>query len=113
MAQRKTGIKRAFILSLTFAFGLAVMFTIMGIMAALVGTLFGDVGTYWKYIVTAICIVVANLCTGTLHANIGRGDFGRCGSGDYAIERITTNEFLASKSRRCLDYRRWNLHLIT
>ncbi len=54
--KENTGIKRAFLLSLTFAFGLAVMFTIMGVIAALVGALFGDVGGYWKYIIAAVCL---------------------------------------------------------
>ena len=56
--REKVGILRAFLLSLSFAFGLAVMFTIMGVIAALVGSMFGNVGGYWKYIVAAICIVM-------------------------------------------------------
>jgi len=68
--KEKSGIKRAFVLSLTFAFGLAVMFTIMGVVAALVGTLFGDVGSYWKYIIAAVCIVMGLYLIGLLKFTI-------------------------------------------
>ncbi|RKZ30990.1 cytochrome c biogenesis protein CcdA [bacterium] len=56
--KEKAGIRRAFVLSLMFAFGLAVMFTIMGVVASLAGRLFGDVGGYWKYIIAAVCLVM-------------------------------------------------------
>lgn len=50
------GLKSAFLVSLTFVGGLAVMFTIMGTIAALAGRLFGDVSAYWKYIIAAVCL---------------------------------------------------------
>ncbi|MBN2543148.1 sulfite exporter TauE/SafE family protein [bacterium] len=56
--REKTGIGQAFMLSLTFALGLAVMFTVMGLVAALVGNLFGEVGHYWKYIIALVCLFV-------------------------------------------------------
>jgi len=56
--KEQAGVKRSLVLSMTFAFGLAVMFTIMGVVASLAGRLFGDIGGYWKYIVAAICLVM-------------------------------------------------------
>ncbi len=68
--KEKTGLKRALALSVTFAFGLAVMFTIMGVVAALVGTIFGNVGGYWKYIIAAVCLFMGLHMLGVFRFNI-------------------------------------------
>ena len=50
--------KQAFLYSLTFVVGLALVMSILGAMAALMGTMFGDVGTYWYFVVAVILIVM-------------------------------------------------------
>jgi len=50
--------KSAFVFSLFFVFGLAVMFTGMGIAAALVGRLFGSVSSLWNWLVAGVCLVM-------------------------------------------------------
>ena len=52
------GFRKAFSFSFVFVLGLAVTFTALGIIAALAGRLFGDVGGYWKYIVAGICFLM-------------------------------------------------------
>jgi cytochrome c-type biogenesis protein len=49
---------RAFVLSLTFATGLALTFMGLGLMATLVGGLFGGATRVWYYIVAVICILI-------------------------------------------------------
>lgn len=50
--------RSAFAFSLFFVLGLAVMFTSMGIVAALVGRLFGTVSPLWNWIVAGVCLVM-------------------------------------------------------
>ena len=50
--------KQAFFYSLTFVVGLAVVMSILGAMAALAGTLFGQAGTYWYFVVAVVLIVM-------------------------------------------------------
>ncbi len=50
--------RSAFAFSLFFVLGLAVMFTSMGIIAALVGRLFGNVSPVWNWIVAGVCLVM-------------------------------------------------------
>lgn len=50
------GFKKSFFFSLLFVLGLSIMFGILGIVAATTGSLLGDVGNFWKYIVAAVCI---------------------------------------------------------
>ena len=57
--KEKAGIGKAFSMSMMFAIGLAIMFTVLGITAALMGRMFGDVGVYWKYIIGIVCLVMA------------------------------------------------------
>ncbi|UCE18923.1 MAG: sulfite exporter TauE/SafE family protein [Gemmatimonadota bacterium] len=52
------GFRKAFSFSFVFVLGLAITFTILGIIAALAGRLLGDVGSYWKYIVAGVCFVM-------------------------------------------------------
>ena len=33
-------------------------FTALGLISALMGRMFGDVGSFWKYVVAAICLVM-------------------------------------------------------
>ncbi len=50
--------KSAFVFSLFFVLGLAVMFTGMGIVAAVVGRLFGTVSSFWNWVVAGVCLVM-------------------------------------------------------
>ena len=52
------GWRKAFSFSFVFVFGLAITFTLLGLIAALAGRLFGDVGGYWKYIVAGVCVIM-------------------------------------------------------
>ena len=48
---------QGFALSLAFTFGLAVTFTLMGVAAAVVGSLFGG-GGVWYYLVAVVCLLI-------------------------------------------------------
>lgn len=50
--------KSAFLFSLFFILGLSVMFTGMGIVAAVVGRLFGTVSSFWNWVVAGVCLVM-------------------------------------------------------
>jgi len=54
-----SGWKRSFGFSLVFVFGLAVSFTVMGLIAVMVGRLFGDVGNFWPWVIAAVCFAMA------------------------------------------------------
>ena len=56
--EEKSGVLRAFLLSLVFIFGLAVTFTALGMIAALAGQMYGDVSGIWNWIVAAVCVVM-------------------------------------------------------
>jgi len=45
-------------MSLFFVAGLSIVFAVMGMLAALTGRLFGEVGDYWPYIVGAVAILM-------------------------------------------------------
>jgi cytochrome c-type biogenesis protein len=48
----------AFVHSLVFVLGLSVTFTALGVIAALAGTLYGDVSGAWNWGVAAVCMVM-------------------------------------------------------
>lgn len=54
-----SGWKRSFGFSLVFVFGLAVSFTLMGVIAITLGRLFGDVGGFWPWIIAVVCLAMA------------------------------------------------------
>jgi len=79
------GFKKAFLFSLFFVLGLAVTFTALGLVSALLGRMFGDVGGFWKYAVAAVCLVMGANLLGLFHFNFstprlerfkGRGPLG-------------------------------------
>ncbi len=49
---------RSFVLSLTFAVGLAITFMLLGIVASLVGGLFGGTSRAWYYVVAGVCFLI-------------------------------------------------------
>ncbi|MDI6732092.1 MAG: cytochrome c biogenesis protein CcdA [Candidatus Margulisbacteria bacterium] len=63
-------IKRSFAFSLVFAIGLAITFTILGAIASLAGTLLGDIGGYWKYILGMVAMVMGLQMLGILNFQI-------------------------------------------
>jgi len=45
-------------LSLVFVAGLSITFTVLGLIAAFMGSLLGDVGSFWPYAVAGVCLVM-------------------------------------------------------
>lgn len=54
--EEKPGVLKAFSFSLVFVLGLAVMFTALGMVAALAGKMYGDVSKVWNWIVAIVCV---------------------------------------------------------
>jgi cytochrome c biogenesis protein CcdA len=63
-------VKKSFAFSLAFVIGLSLTFTILGAIASLMGTLLGDVGGFWKYILAAVAIVMGLQMMGILNFQI-------------------------------------------
>jgi cytochrome c-type biogenesis protein len=59
--------RRSFTLSLTFATGLALTFTTLGVVASVVGGLIGGMSRVWYYLVAAVCIAIALQMLGAFH----------------------------------------------
>jgi len=59
--------RRSFTLSLTFATGLALTFTALGVVASLVGGLIGGTSRVWYYVVAGVCIAIALQMFGAFH----------------------------------------------
>jgi cytochrome c-type biogenesis protein len=57
-ATESTGIKKTLVFSVFFILGLSVTFTALGLVSALMGRMFGDIGGFWKYLVAAVCLVM-------------------------------------------------------
>lgn len=68
--QEPRSISRAFFFSLIFVLGLAITFSILGIIAVLTGRMFGDVGSFWKYIVSGVCLVAGIEMLGLVKFNL-------------------------------------------
>ena len=64
------GPARAFGYSLAFILGLSLMFTALGVVAALAGTLYGDVSSFWNWVVAAVCVVMGLHLMGVLKFSI-------------------------------------------
>lgn len=56
--EEKPGVARALLFSLVFVLGLAITFTALGMIAALAGTLYGEVSKVWNWIVAAVCLAM-------------------------------------------------------
>jgi len=65
--------KKAMLYSLMFVLGLTITFTILGLIAGVIGRLFGDVGTFWYYILPPVVILLGLylLFANRLNLNIG------------------------------------------
>jgi cytochrome c biogenesis protein CcdA len=66
----KVGPLRALGFSLVFVTGLAITFTVLGVAAALAGTLYGDVSSVWRWIIAAVCVVMGLHLMGVLKFTI-------------------------------------------
>jgi cytochrome c-type biogenesis protein len=53
-----TTVRRSLAFSLFFVLGLALTFTALGLISALMGRMFGDVGRFWKYVVAGVCFLM-------------------------------------------------------
>jgi cytochrome c-type biogenesis protein len=62
--------RRAFWISLLFSVGMAVTFTLLGVIAALVGGLLGGGTRVWYYIVAAVCFIIGLQMIGLLQFSI-------------------------------------------
>jgi cytochrome c biogenesis protein CcdA len=56
--------------SLVFTLGLTITFTILGIVAGALGRLFGDVGSFWKYVLPPVAIVLGLFLLGVFKFNV-------------------------------------------
>jgi len=61
---------RAFLLSLTFAIGLALTFMLLGVAAALIGGVLGASSHWWYYLVAGICFLIGLNMLGVLKLNL-------------------------------------------
>jgi cytochrome c-type biogenesis protein len=64
-----TTVKRSLVFSLFFVLGLAVTFTVLGLVSALMGRMFGNVGHFWRYIVAGVCLSMGLHLLGLLKWN--------------------------------------------
>ncbi len=65
-----TGVLRALFYSLCFVLGLSITFTALGMIAALAGTMYGDVSSIWSWVVAAVCLVMGLHLMGVLKFTI-------------------------------------------
>jgi cytochrome c biogenesis protein CcdA len=65
-----TTMKRSLIFSLFFVLGLALTFTALGLVSALMGRMFGDVGKFWKFAVAGVCLLMGLHLLGAIKWNL-------------------------------------------
>jgi len=65
-----TTVRRSLVFSLFFVLGLALAFTALGLVSALLGRMFGDVGAFWKYAVAGVCLLMGLHLLGLLKWNL-------------------------------------------
>ena len=63
--------KQAFFYSLTFVVGLAVVMSVLGAVASLMGTMFGEVGNFWRFVVAGILMVMGLQLSGMINLKLG------------------------------------------
>jgi cytochrome c-type biogenesis protein len=67
---QKVGPLRALLYSLVFVVGLGVTFTVLGMVAALAGKMYGDVSKVWNWVVAGVCLVMGLHLMGVLKFTI-------------------------------------------
>lgn len=60
--------------SLIFVLGLTITFTMLGIIAGIMGTLFGNIGSFWKYVIPPIAILLGLQLFGVFKFNTSISD---------------------------------------
>jgi cytochrome c-type biogenesis protein len=65
-----TNLKRSLIFSIFFVLGLALMFTVLGLVSALLGRMLGDIGSSWRYAVAGVCLIMGLHLMGALRWSI-------------------------------------------
>src|SRR4030065_1904809 len=65
-----TTIRRSLVFSLFFVLGLALTFTALGLVSALMGRMFGDVGQFWKSALAGGCFFMGLHLLGALKWNL-------------------------------------------
>ena len=69
---------RAFLPSLTFVSGLAVTFTVLAMVAALAGRMYGEVSSAWNWIVAAVSLLFSLVCSSVWCRHLARRRFWSC-----------------------------------
>ena len=64
--QEGSGWRRSLLFSVIFVLGLSITFAILGVIAATVGGLIGDIGNFWKWVVGAVCLIMGLHLLGVL-----------------------------------------------
>jgi cytochrome c-type biogenesis protein len=64
--EKSVGPLKALGYSLAFVLGLSITFTVLGVMAAMTGSLYGEVSGVWNWLVAAICLVMGLHLLGAL-----------------------------------------------
>lgn len=64
--EEKPGVLRALGFSFVFVLGLSITFTVMGMIAALAGKIYGDVSGAWNWVVAVVCVVMGLHLMGVL-----------------------------------------------
>ncbi len=64
-----TSVKRSLGFSILFVLGLSITFAILGLISALLGRMLGDVGAFWRYFVTGVCLIMGLHLLGLLKFN--------------------------------------------
>ena len=67
--QGSASLKKTFFFSLFFVLGLAMTFTGLGLISALMGRMFGNIGRFWKYAVAGVCLVMGAQLLGAFKLN--------------------------------------------
>jgi cytochrome c biogenesis protein CcdA len=63
--------KQAFLYSLTFVVGLALVMSALGAMAAFMGTMFGGIGPFWQFLVGTILMIMGLQLAGVINLKLG------------------------------------------
>jgi cytochrome c-type biogenesis protein len=58
--------KKALLYSLTFVLGLSITFTALGVIASLLGRLFGDVGKLWYFLAAGVALIMGLYLVGAI-----------------------------------------------
>ncbi len=53
-----------------FVLGLSITFTVLGLISALMGRMLGDIGSFWKYLVAGVCLIMGLHLLGLFRFNI-------------------------------------------